>query len=79
MLPITPKMPLSEVESTPIRYHTIACYFFSGKKRYPTTSQAQLALTDITNLKSIFLCHSETALRTLAVLPLATTIFHSGE
>ncbi len=44
-------------------------------KLYPATFQlAQVALTDVTYLKSNFLCRSKTVLRKFAVLPLATTI-----
>ncbi len=67
---------LVECVCAPIRYHTT--FFISGKKRYLATSQlAKLALTDVTYLKSIFLCCSKTALTT--VLPLVTTIFKSNK
>ncbi len=47
-------------------------------KQYPATLQlAQLALTDFTYLKSIFLCRSKTILKKFAVLLLATTILKS--
>ncbi len=49
-------------------------------KRYPAAFQlAQLALTDVAYLKSIFLCCSKTLFKRFSVLPLATTIFKSDE
>ncbi len=68
MLPIPLKMLVSVSASTPvcapIRYHT--ALLVGGKKRYPATSRlAQLALIDITYLKSVFLGHSKTELRKL--------------
>ncbi len=69
ILLVTLKTLVSLSTSTPvcalISYHTTL--FMSGKRRYPATSElAQLVLTNITYMKSIFLCRSKTILRKLS-------------
>ncbi len=49
------------------------------KQHSATFQSAQLALTDVTDLKSVFLCCSKTELKKFVVLPLATTVFKSDK
>ncbi len=65
-------------ECTSLCTNQISCASLATKQHPATFQLAQLALTDVTYLKSVYLCRSKTVLEK-SVLPLDTAIFKSDE